>query len=293
MALRPIVVLLPPLLAGNLLWGQTSGADLKATVLGQHPFQHDRLEESSGLVASRSQPGIFWTLNDSDNPAELFASDTLGRDRGVVRIEGAENVDWEALGIARCGTLDCLYAADVGDNRERRDQVQIYRIREPRADRDSAARPDAVLNVSYADRPRNVEAIFVTPSQDVFLITKTSAEGPLVYRVPGSAWSQGRGEATLVEKLPIPSYTGLPYVVTDASLSEDGHRVAVRTYRYVYFFRFDGERLTPDTRGFRCDATGLDIQGEGVVWLNGDTLVTTSERVAMAPGGISRISCHR
>lgn len=292
MPFRIVGVLMTVHLAGRLLWGQTESGDLKAAVLGQHPFQHQQLTESSGLVASRSQSGILWTLNDSDNPAELFATDTLGRNHGAVLVEGAQNEDWEALGIARCGTGDCLYAADVGDNRERRNSVQIYRIREPRANRDSVARPDAVLNIRYADRPHNVEAILVTPGQDVFLISKTSREGPAVYKVPGSAWGGGEGEATLVQTLPIPSDQGIPYVVTDAALSPDGRRIAVRTYRYVYFFFFDGERLTPVSRGFRCDATGLGRQEEGIAWLGGDTLATTSERVAMMPGTISRIACR-
>jgi len=132
---------------------------------------------------------VKFTPNDSNNPAELFATDTLGRDRGVVRVEAAENVDWEAMARARCGNADCLYAADVGDNRERRASVQIYRIREPVAGKDTVARPNAILTVTYPDNPHNVEAILVTPAQDVFLITKTSKDGPMVFRVPGSAWS--------------------------------------------------------------------------------------------------------
>lgn len=274
----------------DLLWGQAAPTQLKASLLGQHPFQHQRLTESSALVASRTQAGILWSLNDSDNPAELFATDTLGRNRGVVRITGAENVDWEALASAQCGNADCLYAADVGDNREQRNPVEIYRIREPRAGRDSMAHPDAILKVSYPDKPHDVEAILVTRAQDVFLITKASAGGPAVYRVPGSAWTRGEAVAELIQTLPISSNQRGPYLVTDAALREDG-RVAVRTYGYIYFFAFDGNRLTPDTSGFRCDAAGLDFQGEAITWLRGDTLATTSERVALAPGHISRIIC--
>jgi hypothetical protein len=210
----------------------------------------------------------------------------------VVRIAGAENVDWEAMAGARCGTADCLYAADVGDNREQRSQVEIYRIREPRAGQDSVARPDAILRIRYPDRPRDVEAILVTGAQDVFLITKRSADGPRVYRVPGSAWSRGEGVAELIQTLPIPSTPGGSSQVTDAALRVDG-RVAVRTYRYIFFFSFDGNRLTPDSSGFRCDAAGLDLQGESIAWLGGDTLATTSEQVAMVPGHVSRITCAR
>jgi hypothetical protein len=290
MLIRLTVFLSLALHPGGFLMGQTDSGDLKASFLGQHPFQHQRLTESSALATSGTQRDILWTLNDSDNPAELFAIDTLGRDRGVVRVEEAENVDWEAMARARCGNADCLYVADVGDNRERRTSVQIYRIREPRAGRDSVARPNAILTITYPDKPHNVEAILVTPEQDVYLITKTSAEGPMVFRVPGSAWSLNEIQAQLIQTLPIPSNQAGSFLVTDAALREDG-RVAVRTYRYVYFFRLGGNRLTPATNGFRCDASGLEFQGEGIAWLAGDTLATTSERVAMAVGGVSRIAC--
>ncbi|HEV8123578.1 MAG TPA: hypothetical protein VGP80_05015 [Gemmatimonadales bacterium] len=289
MLIRLSLLLSLALQPAELLWGQAAPGDLKATFLGQHPFQQQRLTESSALVVSATQKDIFWTLNDSDNRAELFATDTLGRDRGVVRIEGAENVDWEAMARARCGNADCLYIADTGDNRERRTSVRIYRIREPRAGRDSVGRPNAILTVTYPDKPHNVEAILVTPAQDVYLITKTSAEGPIVFRVPGSAWSRTEVQAERIQTLPIPSNQAGSFLVTDASLGEAG-RVAVRTYRYIYFFRFDGTRFAPVNTGFRCDARGLEVQGEGIAWLNGDTLATSSER-AMAGGGISRITC--
>ncbi|MEP7325950.1 MAG: hypothetical protein ABI836_08385 [Gemmatimonadota bacterium] len=292
MFIRAVLLFSLALQPASLLQGQAAPADLRATVLGKHPFQQHRLTESSALVTSATQKDILWTLNDSDNPPELFATDTLGRDRGVVRVEGAENVDWEAMARARCGNADCLYVADVGDNNERRNPVQIYRIREPRAGRDSVARPNAILTVTYPDKPHNVEAILVTATQDVFLITKTSSEGPLVFRIPGSAWSQGKAVARLVQALPIPSTERGSSLVTDAALGVDG-RVAVRTYRYVYFFTFDGNRLTPVSSGFRCDAAGLDLQGEGIAWLGGDTLGTTSEQVAMVPSNISRITCGR
>jgi hypothetical protein len=129
----------------------------------------------------------------------------------------------------------------------------------------------------------------VTPAQDVYLITKTSAEGPIVFRVPGSAWSRTEVQAERIQTLPIPSNQAGSFLVTDASLGQAG-RVAVRTYRYIYFFRFDGTRFSPVNTGFRCDARGLEVQGEGIAWLNGDTLATSSER-AMAGGGISRITC--
>lgn len=288
----PLILLLMLGVSQARLLAQTATKEQGAHLLGQHHFSNDHIDESSGLVRSRTQPGILWTLNDSNNPPELFATDTLGTDRGVVRVAGAENVDWEALGIAHCGDADCLYPADVGDNRENRSAVTIYRVKEPTAGRDSVVQPDQVLRVRYPDKPHNVEALFVSGNQDVFIITKSSSEPPSVFRVPGRAWPVGEATAELVQALPIPSNESSRYFVTDATLSDDEHRVAIRTYRYIYFFSFDGNRLALEPGQSRCEANGLDVQGEGIAWLGGDTLATSSERQPLGGGTISRIVCR-
>lgn len=281
-----LLVLLAPGIVNAPLRGQSP--ERTAHVLGQHRFANDDLIESSGLVRSRTQAGVLWTLNDSGNPPDLFATDTLGGNLGVVRVAGARNVDWEALSLARCGTGDCLYAADVGNNRHERSPVEIYRIREPRAGKDSVASVDAVLRIRWPDRPPDIEAVFVTARQDVFLITKIKADTPAVFRIPGSAWRQREVLARQLQTLSLPRTEGNQ--VTDAALSDDERRVAIRGYRYIYFFAFDGARLTFEPG--RCDAKGLDVQGEGLAWLRGDTLATTSERRLIAGGTISRIVCR-
>src|SRR5205085_1640483 len=63
------------------------------------------LTESSGIVASRIHPGVYWTHNDSGNPPELFAVDERGRNLGVWRVSGASNVDWEDISSDAAGHL--------------------------------------------------------------------------------------------------------------------------------------------------------------------------------------------
>src|SRR5437764_643295 len=43
--------------------------------------------ESSGIVASRRNPGLFWTHNDSGDGPFVYAFDRAGRARGVWRVE--------------------------------------------------------------------------------------------------------------------------------------------------------------------------------------------------------------
>ena len=57
------------------------------------------LIENSGVIMSSRQRGVLFSINDSDNEPLLFAFDTLGRNRGVWRVSGATNVDWEAVSV--------------------------------------------------------------------------------------------------------------------------------------------------------------------------------------------------
>src|SRR4051794_35914104 len=85
------------------------------------------IPESSGIVASRKYPGVFWTQNDSGNPAEVFALAHDGKMIGKFSI-AAKNIDWEDIAIDDDGHL---YLADIGNNSCNRTEVQVYRIAEP------------------------------------------------------------------------------------------------------------------------------------------------------------------
>ena len=71
---------------------------------------------------------------------------------------GANLIDWEDLSIGRCGSADCLYIADIGDNRESRDRITIYRVPEPAAGSGSTLPADA-FHLTYPDRPHDAEAL--------------------------------------------------------------------------------------------------------------------------------------
>ena len=272
---------------------QTLGSEDTARVLHQRQLENPRLSESSGLAPSRRVPGIFWTLNDSGNPPELFAIDTAGTNRAVLRVEGARNRDWEALAVGRCGTSDCIYVAEVGDNNARFDSVVIYRLAEPsRQSFSSRAVPlNGVIAFRYEDGPRDAEAILVTPDQDVFVISKERSGGGRVYRLDRTEWGRRQlATARFIQELPLPE--GSRFQITDASLARDGRRVAIRTYGYIFFFRLENGVLKLDEGHPGCYAAGLDIQGEGIAWLGDGRLVTTSERRTGLGGTISIVECR-
>src|SRR5829696_10367652 len=73
--------------------------------------------ESSGLVASRSTPGAYWTHNDSGDGPFIYAFGSVGEPLGVFRVAGAQARDWEdiAAGPGPDRGKSYLYIGDIGD----------------------------------------------------------------------------------------------------------------------------------------------------------------------------------
>ncbi|HEY7635942.1 MAG TPA: hypothetical protein VH763_10380 [Gemmatimonadales bacterium] len=285
-----------------LLWGEIAGAqsDWHEVPAGNAhrsgSFANPKLSESSGVAVSRKYPGVLWSINDSGNPAWLFATDTLGRDRGIFAVSGATNFDWEAISLARCGSADCIYLGDTGDNRGQRTSVRLYRVPEPlpkaAGGREASTAPAEHLEVRYPDGPHDVEAIYADQAGNCYLITKGERGSVTLYQVPGSAWKVGHAVAKPLGGLPIQTAWLGGKLVTDAALAPDGQRVAVRTYQTVFLFRRSPDgRLLPERGRPACSVAKVDVQGEGVAWLDPQTLVLTSESTLGYPGTISVLQC--
>ncbi|MHB1326598.1 MAG: hypothetical protein ACYC2K_00215 [Gemmatimonadales bacterium] len=253
--------------------------------------------ESSGLVRSRTHPGLLWTLNDSGNPPTLFLIDTLAQNPGFVTLTNGRNEDWEALSSGPCGEAWCLYIADIGDNRSIRPSVRIYRVVEPTPD-DVANRQAAVrdsLVVRYANGPEDAEAMVVTPGGDIAIFTKGGRGVSTVYWIAASAWAGDSALAEPVGRLPFRTSILLfllSRLVTDAALSPDGQQLFVRSYNTVFRFGTGqaSDRL-PMQLEAACDVGGLDPQGEGLAWWDDKTLVMSSETTRLAPAPVTLLEC--
>ena len=264
------------------------------------------LEENSAATLSHTQPGVFFTINDSGSDPLLFAFDTTGADRGMWRVTGARNGDWEAASVGPCGTVpaagagaaaatsspnECVYIGDVGDNDAERKSRSIYRVAEPEAKQAGFVGSVAAdrLVFRYSDQPHDVEAMYVAPDGDTYLITKRRLVGPgkrprpaLVFRIPASAWrSQADAIAVLVDSLPIVPGSAPGRQITDAGLSPDARWLAVRTYAEVYVFATDSTtgRVRNTIPPTACNVVSLGrMQGEGVTWFGrSGKLLLTSE----------------
>ena len=255
-----------------------------------------RLVESSGVAASALVPGVYWSHNDSGDGPFLYATDSAGRDLGAVRVVPAGAVDWEELAAGPCFVSPgrCLYAADIGDNRRRRARVVLYRLREPAPPRGPADTLRTVplldsLVLVYPDRPHDAEALVVTPTGAILLVTKDLFGPPVLYRTTAAAGAIAR---TLAEVGPLAMESGIATgrLATGASLSPDGTLLVVRTYVSLHFFRLAGDSLPVPLnprRGITIPV--VEPQGEGVAFDGPGRLVLTSERGDARRGTLVRL----
>lgn len=259
------------------------------------------LVESSAAVMSQTQPGVFFTINDSGNAAILFAVDTTGAARGRWRVQGASNIDWEAATLTRCNATSaevvpnsahCLVVGDVGDNAAARSTVTLYQISEPEAtagsvDGEVQAQP---LVFRYPDeKPHDVESIYAGPDGTVYLITKRALKDAagklrpsLVFAIAASSWlKRDTVVAEFVDSLPIVPGSSPDRRLTDASLSPDAKLLAVRTYGQVYVLATDSTsgRVLHSVPPAVCNVEGLHEEtGEGITWIgSGPQLLLTRE----------------
>jgi hypothetical protein len=202
------------------------------------------ITESSGLSASECQD-VLWTHNDAGNAPLIFAMDTTGKHLGTWKVEGSNSVDWESIATHRDASGKCfLLIADFGDNDERRESVEIYRVAEPRASAEtsssSAASPLTterveVMRYTYSDGSQNAETILVHPkSGDVYIVTKEKSGPAGVHRI---AQQYGRPEILKTEKVAEVSVPSTPEgLLTGGSFSPDGTRLMLCDKKGGYEF---------------------------------------------------------
>jgi len=207
-----------------------------------------RLDEVSGLAASRRHEGVLWAIDDGGNPAELYAIGKRGGLRATFRVAGVANTDWEDLAAFELAGHHYLLIADTGDNGGLRRSLQLHVVEEPKDLRDGMVAPAWSIAFRWPDGPRDCEAVAVDAARGEILLVSKRRRPPELYSLP---LRPGRG-LQVARKLgrfagvPGPSRDELRHdarearihhQVTAADLSPDGRTLAVLTYRDVLFWR--------------------------------------------------------
>jgi len=239
-----------------------------------------KLEEASGLRASQSNPGYYWTLNDSGNPAEIFLLNEKAEIVLTCRIGKIKNRDWEEIAVGRDSVkgINYLYIGEIGDNDAKYNLKYIYRLPEPVLRKDEKVRIDEfdTLIIKLPDGLRDMESMAVDHSSgDIYLISKREKNVHL-YILPFH--SQIQSDTLVPEKI-----ATLPFQnVVAIDFSFDGREVLMKTYDKVFYW--DRPLNASIQQTLLTAPTELNYdpepQGESIAWtLDGSGFYTLSESV--------------
>jgi hypothetical protein len=254
-------------------------------------LKNPSIDESSGLVASRTMPGVFWTHNDSGGGPYVYAFDLNGDSVGVWRVSGVDPDDWEdvSIGPGPQAGITYLYIGDIGDNDSARREIVVYRVVEPKAgpeDRKSSKSKPLLtesaeaIRLRYPDGKHDAEALIVHPvSGNIYIVTKVALQSAGIYEAaPPFDTSRPITMNRIGELKPTSVFGG---IITGGSVSPDGTRIALCDY----FQAFEAT-LPPNSHNFddiwkqplRSLNFGKRNQGEAIAYrLDGRALLGTSE----------------
>jgi hypothetical protein len=236
-------------------------------------YEHEAIAESSGYQASRQHEGVFWTLNDSGNPAALYAVRADGELIGEIAVTGVENYDWEALAADRDGNL---WIGEIGNNSRQREDLELYVVAEPNPYEDTEVEVTARYPYRYPAENVDAEGLFLAGG--VPYIVSKEANRAVLYRFP----ELREGEQVVLETV-----GELPFarLVTGADISADITRLVVCSCEefWVYEILRAATRTTGDAsydlRPF-TRATPIALAnafGPEAVAFDGNDIVLSSE----------------
>lgn len=194
-----------------------------------------RIDEASGIAASRRHPKLFYIHNDSGDSARIFVVDIAGKTQSVIQMKGATARDYEDIAIApgaRVGLYD-IVVADIGDNNHVRSETVLYRFPEPNQPLSEIVEvTPEIYRLRYENGPVDAEALFVHPrTGDGYIFTKRRDGEPSDIYLLAAPWKQN--EVNVLQHLGgvrLAGATPFQRFVTAADMSADARRIAFRTY---------------------------------------------------------------
>ncbi len=187
------------------------------------------INEASGLIASRQNPGVLWTHNDS--APTLYAISTNGALLGTYPITTVFSGDFEdiAIGPGRRPEYQYLYLGDIGDNALVRDYVRVIRMPEPAVSLNPAIVPwyqpaidPEEIFLRYPDGPFNAEALLIDPlTGDLFVATKLTNSARIYQATRAQLDAGGVVNLSFVREISF-------FKVSGGDISPDGRLIILR-----------------------------------------------------------------
>jgi hypothetical protein len=197
-------------------------------------IENPRITESSGVVASRKYPGVFWTHNDGGGPKRqvLYAMTREGKSLAAFPVTEVLLQDWEDIAIDDKGHL---FIGDIGNNDAKRRELAIYRIDEPDPKHGMGAiHPKRAWSLRFAGKPFDCESLFVW-KDDGYVVSKVfKNEDAQIFRFPLKSSSEPI-------TLELVATTKIDSPVTGADISPDGRLLALVAKSGAFVYRIEGD----------------------------------------------------
>ena len=233
---------------------------------------------------------LIWGHNDSGHQAEIFGFETSGQIRVILELP-IKALDIEDIAAKTCPwslTKQCLWLADVGDNKHQRQSVSLHVLPLPNFDwlvsehilRLKIDRSQiSSYRFTYPNRKRpNVEALAVSPNgKQVWLFEKTDTVQVHFWSL--TIPSSSLGTIQKIDKIQEYSLDVSHWAshsqslrqrrITGASLDQSGKRLLLRTYRDVWLFESPKtKRMTAKViqqqKPKHINFTAHELQGEAI-----------------------------
>ncbi len=245
-------------------------------------MEHSDIIEASGIVDSKKNDNVLWTLNDSGDLNRIFAFNTKGEHLGIYNVEGISNRDWEgmALGPGPVEGVEYLYIGEIGDNNAVYDLKYIYRVPEPdvgfnQAPIETTISGAETIAYRYPDGMRDSETLMLDPlTKDIYIVSKREFNDIRVYRMP---FPQSTDTAITLEQVATISLSQL----VGGEISSSGLEIIMKNYYTMYYWdRAPGEDLSTAFNDPPIEIPYVEeLQGEAVCWASdGSGYYTISEK---------------
>ncbi len=244
--------------------------------LGQ--IQSKQIDEASGMIVSKKNPGVIWTHNDSGSEDRIFAIDYRGNTLLEVWLENVDLVDCEDISIMDINGKPYILLADIGDNNAVRDDICIYLIPEVAVDTTKDDQSISLTNITripvqLGSARRDAETLVTLPDNNIMIISKRE-KNVHVYRENLNNLVNGKLILEKIKELPY-------YNIVAGDFHEPSGLLLIKDYGNVYTMLVDNG--VPNVYTAKSHDYIPEPQGEALSWdLYGTGYFTLSEKRNLA-----------
>tara|TARA_Y100000815_G_scaffold6648_2_gene6182 strand:+ start:1390 stop:2199 length:810 start_codon:yes stop_codon:yes gene_type:complete len=221
---------------------------------------------------------LLWVIQDRGNDNDLIALEMDGSIARSIKIENAENEDWEDLTTDDEGNI---YIGDFGNNSEKRKKFTIYKVKYEDLNKKSANAEIIEFTLPKKQDSKDFESFFLLNNH--FYIISKEKNKFVVLKVKNEA---GKQEAKVHTKHDL---KGKNNKITSADISDDGKTIVLLNHDKLW--KIDNFK---DDDFFEGDLKELefdhDSQKEGICFDSNNKVIITDERNGDEGGNIYTFS---